>query len=447
MAIEFKLPDIGEGLTEGEIVKWLVKEGEAVAEDQPMVEVMTDKANVEIPSPAAGTVRKILAREGEVVKVGTVIIVIGEGAASPSAPAAPPPAAKGSDPAPARPIAPTPGNGGDRSPPPSRPAAPDPRPAVEGIEKVLAAPATRRLARERGIDLRRVPGTGPRGRVTREDVERFAVVGAPSAASDAQRSELGARRPAAADQDASHGASRALPSGGAREERVPLRGLRRKISEKMVKSKHTAPHFTYVDEVDMTEIVYLRKALMEQIGRDGPRISFLAFVVKALVPALKAFPLLNASLDDAREEIVLKRYYNIGIATATAEGLTVPVVKDADRKDVVQISADIQRLSDLARAKRIGLEDLKDGTFTITSTGNIGGILATPIINHPEVAILGVHKIAKRPVVRDGQIVIRDMAHLSISLDHRVVDGAVGAEFMNLLIRHLEHPGLLTVGG
>ncbi len=235
-------------------------------------------------------------------------------------------------------------------------------------------------------------------------------------------------------------------TAGPREERRPLKGLRRKISEKMVKSKYTAPHFTYVDEVDMTEIVYLRKILTEKAGPNGPRISFLAFVVQALIPCLRAYPPVNASLDDERQEIVLKRYYNIGIATATPEGLTVPVIKDADRKDVVHLSADIQRLSEAARARKLSLDDLKDGTFTITSTGNIGGILATPIINHPEVAILGVHKIAKRPVVRDGQIVIRDMAHLSISLDHRVVDGAVGAEFMNLLIRHLEHPGLFSLG-
>lgn len=430
MAIEFKLPDIGEGLTEGEIVKWLVKPGDAVKEDQPMVEVMTDKANVEIPSPASGTVQKILAKEGEVVKVGAVIIVIGDAGkvASPESrvPAAEARAQKPEAPAKpeasARSISPTPGNGGTHAAPPRAAAAPASTVAVEGLEKVLASPATRRLAREKGIDIRRIQGTGPRGRVTNEDVAGFAGTGA-------------------AARDVS-----APAYTGPREERQPLKGLRRKISEKMVKSKYTAPHFTYVDEVDMTEIVYLRKALMEKVGPEGPRISFLAFVVKALIPALRAYPLVNASLDDEKQELVLKRFYNIGIATATSEGLTVPVVKDADRKDVVQLSADIQRLSEAARAKKLSLEDLKDGTFTITSTGNIGGILATPIINHPEVAILGVHKISKRPVVRDGQIVIRDMAHLSISLDHRVVDGAVGAEFMNFLIRNLEHPGLLSLG-
>ncbi len=429
MAIEFKLPDIGEGLTEGEIVKWLVKPGDTVKEDQPMVEVMTDKANVEIPSPAAGTVQKVLAKEGEVVKVGAVIIVIGEGAAAPSG--APTSAAankekhvapKAEAPAPAHTIAPAPGNGGGHAMPPStHHSSPSTHHLVEGLEKVLASPATRRLAREKGIDIRAVRGTGPRGRVTKEDIE-------------------GGSQPSAISHQPS-----AVLAGGPREERQPLKGLRRKISEKMVKSKYTAPHFTYVDEVDMTEIVYLRKALSEKVGPDGPRISFLAFVVKALIPCLRAYPLVNSSLDDEKQEIVLKRFYNIGIATATPEGLTVPVVKDADQKDVVQISADIQRLSEAARARKLSLDDLKDGTFTITSTGNIGGILATPIINHPEVAILGVHKIAKRPVVREGQIVIRDVAHLSISLDHRVVDGAVGAEFMNLLIRHLEHPGLLSM--
>lgn len=427
MAIEFKLPDIGEGLTEGEIVKWLVKPGDAVKEDQPMVEVMTDKANVEIPSPASGTVQKILAKEGEVVKVGAVIIVIGEGAGAPAALAEKKPGAKSEAAKPEaapRAIASAPGNGGTHAAPPRPAPAPAYATPIEGLEKVLASPATRRLAREKGIDIRLIQGTGPRGRVTNEDIARFGGDGTSAPAR----------------------AASAPAYTGPREERQPLKGLRRKISEKMVKSKYTAPHFTYVDEVDMTEIVYLRKALMEKVGPDGPRISFLAFVVKALIPALRAYPLVNASLDDEKQEIILKRFYNIGVATATPEGLTVPVVKDADRKDVVQLSADIQRLSEAARAKKLALEDLKDGTFTITSTGNIGGILATPIINHPEVAILGVHKISKRPAVREGQIVIRDMAHLSISLDHRVVDGAVGAEFMNLLIRHLEHPGLLSLG-
>ncbi len=442
MAIEFKLPDIGEGLTEGEIVKWLVAPGDTVKEDQPMVEVMTDKANVEIPSPAAGIVQKILAKEGQVVKVGTVIIVIGEGAVAAStspaksevkpAPtktsAVPPPA---TTPAPskekAKSIAPAPGNGG--ASPMSVPTVPPPVGPVNpvSIEKVLASPATRKLARDRGIDLSAVRGTGPHGRVTREDVMGFS--GAPAGTAAAP----------------SFAASAALGTAGSREERVPLKGLRRKISEKMVKSKRTAPHFTYVDEVDMSEVVYLRKSLVEKVGPQGPRISFLAFVVKALIPALQAFPMVNASLDDEKEEILLKRYYNIGIAVATPEGLTVPVIKEADRKDILQLSVDIQRLSEAARARKLTLDEMKDGTFTITSTGNIGGILATPIINHPEVAILGVHKISQRPVVRDGQIVIRDIAHLSISLDHRVVDGAVGAEFMNLLIRNLEHPGLLML--
>ena len=416
MAFEFRLPDIGEGMVEAEIVKWYVQEGDAIEEDQPMVELLTDKANVVIPSPRKGVVLKRFGREGEIVKVGSVLIVIGEPGETYTASTA----EAGAATQPAAQVA-------SRAETPAEMTRPTDRPPG----RVLATPATRRLARELGVDSRQVQGTGPQGRVTKEDVLRFAErqkAAPPPAEVTPPPAPVPPRAPEAV----------ALP-----EERIPLRGLRRVIARRMAESKRTAAHYTYVEEVDMTELVRLREQMKPVAEAQGVRLTYLPFIVKAVVIGLKRYPLLNASLDEERQEIVIKKYYNIGIATQTDEGLTVPVVHQADRLSLLEIARTIADLAEKARNGRLTPQDIQGGTFTITSLGKLGGILATPVINYPEVAILGVHKIAPRPVVQDDAIVIRHMMYLSISLDHRVVDGAIGAQFMQVVREHLENPHLL----
>jgi len=410
MAREFKLPDIGEGVHEGEVVKWFVKEGDPIRENDPVVEVMTDKVTVQIPSPVTGKVLQLRAKEGEVVKVGATLVVFGEaGEAAP----------KSTSPATRPAVA------------PSAPARSTPPPPPPSSGEALAAPAVRRLAKELNVNLGALRGTGPQGRITEDDVRK------------------GAQTPAMPPRPATAvAATMAAPVAYARggEERIPIHGLRKRIFEKMAKSNATAAHFTYVEEVDMSQLVHLRDHLKETAERKGLKLTFLPFFVKSILGALKEFPTLNASVDDEHGEIVLKKYYNIGIATATDEGLTVTVVHDADKKDLWGLAKELERLSTAAREKRLALEDVLGSTFTITSLGKEGGILATPIINWPEVAILGVHKIEKRPVVRNDQVVIRDMMYLSCSFDHRVVDGHVGAAFVQNVRNSLEHPALLFVG-
>ncbi len=408
MAREFKLPDIGEGVHEGEVVKWFVKEGDAVKEDDPVVEVMTDKVTVQIPSPVTGKILQLRAKEGEVVKVGSTLVVFGEaGEALP----APPPAT------------PTPSV---VPPAPAHPSAPPPPPPASAGE-ALAAPAVRRLAKEMNVPLAAIRGSGPQGRITEDDVRKAA------------------RGPAVAPKPAASVTPTATVAPGDREERVAIHGLRKRVYEKMAKSKSTAAHFTYVEEVDVTELVHLRDRLREAGERKGVKLTFLPFFIKASVAALKEFPTLNATVDDEHGEIVVKRYYNLGIATATDEGLTVTVVHDADRRNLWDLAKEVERLSEAARDKKLSLPDVQGSTFTITSLGKEGGILATPIINWPEVAILGVHRIEKRPVVRNDQIVIREMMYLSCSFDHRVIDGHVGAAFVQSVRNYLEHPALLFV--
>jgi pyruvate dehydrogenase E2 component (dihydrolipoamide acetyltransferase) len=404
---EFRLPDIGEGVVEGEIVKWHVREGDTVAEDQPLVDVMTDKATVTIPSPKAGRVAKTVGAEGEIAKVHGVLVVLEVGGAAASAPTAPVTATV----------------------PVTAAAAVT---ATEPARRVLATPVTRRLAREHGVDLHAVAGTGPGGRVMKADVLRLI--------------EGGAEPVHVPTTALAHAPARALtppPGKPAAEERLPLRGLRKRIAEAMHRSKTTAAHFTFVEEVDMTELVAFRDRANAALEKDGIKVTFLPFMVKAVCHALKKHPMLNASLDDARGELVLKRYYNIGIAAATDEGLTVPVIHDADKLSHGQLAVEIDRLAGAARDNKLKLEELQGGTFTITSLGKLGGIFATPIIRWPEVAILGIHRIEKRPVVVNDQIVVRDRMYLSLSFDHRVIDGHVGAAFAYEVIRYLQDPQLL----
>lgn len=404
---EFQLPDIGEGVVEGEIVKWLVKAGDPVKEDQPLLEVMTDKATVTIPSPKAGTVVKTHGKEGELAKVHHPLVDIeisGAGTATNGAPkanGAPKPAA-------AAPVA----------------AA---KSAPASNDKVLATPVTRRMASEHGIDLANVSGSGPQGRVLKTDVEAFLASGSPQKA------------PAAAKTWAP------LTSSGV-DQRIPIRGLRKKIAEKMVKSKFTAPHYTFVEEVDVSNLVALRNKLNETLAKENVKLSFLPFFVKAAIAAFKKFPQVNANMDEAAQDLVQRGDFNIGIAAMTENGLTVPVVKHADRLSLRTLGGEIGRLGAAARDQKLKLDELTGGTFTITSLGQTGGLFATPIINHPEVAIMGVHKLRKRPIVTDDdQIVIKPIMLFSFAFDHRVIDGATGAEFAYEVIKFVEQPELLLV--
>jgi pyruvate dehydrogenase E2 component (dihydrolipoamide acetyltransferase) len=394
MLYEFRLPDIGEGVAEGEVVRWLVKEGDVLVEDQPMVEIMTDKATVEIPTPRAGRVVRRAFAEGQICPVGKVLIELEVEGTSAGAPA------RASEAAPAR------------------AAAPAARPAETGTD-IQATPATRKLARDLGVDLGRVKGSGPGGRLTPEDVKAAAAGAAPAPA-----------------------ASGAAPAAG--DVRVPFRGLRKKIAETLVRSKQTAPHATYVEEVDCTELVALRKRVNDAAGAGGTKLSFLPFIIKATVAALKKYPQVNATLDEAAGEIVQRRSYHLGLATATESGLVVPVVRDADGKSLVELARDVDRLAGLTRSGKAAREELMGSTFTITSLGAWGGVMATAIINPPEVAILGVHRIARRPAVVGDKIEIRELMNLSLSFDHRVIDGYDAARFIGEIKGALEAPGPLA---
>ncbi len=451
---EFKLPDIGEGVTEGEIVAWLVAPGDAVEEDQPMVEVMTDKATVTITAPKAGVVVETRGKVGEIVAVHSVLLVfeLDGGAAA----TAPQPAAPGTNGHTVKDDGPAatavgdikehlPGMGGPRGERgrqrgSGRGARARGGASVQGYfnEKPLATPATRKLAREMSIDLREVPPSGPQGRVTQTDVEGFVsrLLLPPRRAPSARPCAVHALRPSRP-----HALVHIAP--GSLEERVPFAGMRRKISQKMAQSTRTAAHFTFVEECDVTALKALRAQLKAPAEAAGVKLSFLPFIVKAVVVALKKHPMLNTALDEANGELVFRKYFHIGVATATDAGLLVPVVKDADRKSLLDIARDIDRLANDARAGKAKLDDLQGSTFTITSLGAQGGLFATPIINFPEVAILGVHQMKQRPVVKDGQIVIGDVMLLSLSFDHRIVDGHIGAAFAYEIIGYLENPDRL----
>lgn len=387
MAYEFRLPDIGEGVVEGEIVRWLVQEGEEIAEDQPMVEVMTDKATVEIPSPKAGRVKKLLFQVGAKAPVGHAIIEIetrnGETAVTEKA--------------------------AEKAPRPREVAASSTR---TDSARTLATPAIRQYARSRGVDLAKVTATVAGGVISREDIDRLAQ--APTTAAT----------PAAPDS----------------AKRIPFVGVRRKIAENMARSKHTAAHFTYVEECDVADLVRLRERAKVNFAERGVRLSYLAFIVKAVVTGLRKVPICNATLDEAKNEIVLKDRYHIGIATATDKGLIVPVLRDADSKTFFALAQEIQVLGEKAKAGKLEPADLGGSTFSISSLGQLGGVLATPIINFPEVAILGVHKIRKAARVVEGKIVVRDVMNLSVSLDHRIVDGYEGAQFLAAVVQVLEDP-------
>jgi pyruvate dehydrogenase E2 component (dihydrolipoamide acetyltransferase) len=432
MRYEFKLPDIGEGVAEGEIVAWHVREGDQVGEDQIMVEVMTDKATVTIGAPKPGRIEELRAQVGSNVKVGDVLVVIQTGNGS---------RAHGGHPS-KMPAASAAGDIQESLPgtnyfaekrakeaPINRSVAA--APATHFDEKPMATPATRKLARDLGLDLRTVPPTGPRGRVTKEDVQ--AASGSPSPQQTSAVTELRAPR--------------ADGSACARtDQRVPFVGMRRRIAERMQQAKNTAAHFTFVEECDAAHLLALRDRLKPEALARGVELTFMPFFVKAVCAALKKHPLLNSSLDVETNELVMHGRCHIGIAAATDQGLVVPVIHGADDLDLFELAVEVKRLGDAARSGKLSVTELSGSTFTITSLGKQAGLFAVPILNLPNVGILGVHRIKERPVVKNGQIAIGQIMLLSLSLDHRVVDGHVGAAFAYEVIAHLEEPALMFMG-
>jgi pyruvate dehydrogenase E2 component (dihydrolipoamide acetyltransferase) len=429
MPYDFRLPDIGEGVAEGEVVQWFVQEGATVAEDAPLVSVLTDKANVEIPSPKAGTIVKLHAAVGEKVKVGGLLVTIDTGGSAPAA------APARSAPAPSVPAA-APAAAVAAPASPTNAAAPRPVDA-----RVVATPMIRRMAAERGIDLATIHGSGPGGRIVEADLAASSRPSAPPAASPA--AEPAAPSTGIAPRNAPSSptplSTPAAPAGPV--ERIPIRGVRRVIAEHMARSVHTAAHFTYVEEVDVTELVRLRERMAKHVEKHGAKLSYLPFIIKGVVAGLRLYPWMNATMDDEKQELVVHGEYHIGIATAAPDGLVVPVVRNAERKSVAQLAKEIQDLAERARAGKLLRTELTGSTFTITSLGALGGVLATPILNYPEVAILGVHRIVRRPIYNtEGVIVPAQLMNLSVSLDHRVLDGIVGAQFVAIVKSYLEDP-------
>lgn len=418
MAVKkFLLPEIAESVHEAEIGRWLVKEGDYVKKEQPLVEVLTDKVNTELPSPYEGYVRKLLVKEGDVVTVGTPLVIITDTADEPiegeeevSAPAV-----EEKKEEKVEEVAPVTGEtGGDGRP--------------------LAAPAVRKLARELGIDLSKVRGTGPGGRIRKVDVLAYAE----------QMKEVPAEE--VVEKVVEEVLEKPAPEVHVSrkeelEEIIPIRGIRRKIAEHLRLSKDRAVHTLHVDEIDMTEVVKLRKKLKPFAEEKGIKLTYLPIIMKALVPALKKHPFLNAVVDDEQNIIILKKYYNFGVAVDTPDGLIVPVIKDVDRKNILQIAEELMDISQRAREGKLQLEELQDATFSITNIGSIGGVIAYPVIDYPRVAIMGTHKIKKTPVVDENdEIVIRHMMYVSLTFDHRVLDGAEAARFTRDLAYILEHP-------
>jgi pyruvate dehydrogenase E2 component (dihydrolipoyllysine-residue acetyltransferase) len=498
MVHEFRFPDVGEGITEGELLAWKVKEGDTVSEDQTLAEMETDKAVVELPSPSAGRVARLHADEGDIVQVGDVLVTFEESAAAELAPepVAEPVAEAAAEPV-AEPVAeaaaePEPYTGSvvgqlEEAPeeePEAAVTAPTPSASPLGAE-VLAMPSVRALAKELGVDLTAIRGTGPGGRIIKQDVEdvaeaaAYGAPGLPTAVAPSTKAASGraaspepsavperhvaAPPSAAAEPSAAVGPS-AVPSaeplalvpalGGTVEadsfgliERVAFRGVRRTMAKHMAESVAKQAQVTTVDEADVTIIKRIREKERTVAAERGVRLTYLAFVIKACTASLKRFPRLNAVLEESKEAFVLKRYYNVGIAVDTKYGLVVPNIKDADRKSIFRIAEEIVDLVDRAGERRLDLSDLQGGTFTITNYGAIGGTFATPVINYPEVAILGMGRVRELPIVREGKVTTRLTLPLSLTFDHQLIDGAEAVRFLNLVMGYLEDPDLLLLEG
>jgi pyruvate dehydrogenase E2 component (dihydrolipoamide acetyltransferase) len=415
MAFDFILPDLGEGITEAEIRKWLVKEGDPVEEHQVVVEVETEKAVVEVPSPRGGTVLKTVGEDGDIIKVGEVLLIIGEAGEKTEAPRA----------------------AVEKPKPPERPksvtvigelpeeeeevkpaAAARPKPVRAEVGKpgaaVLAAPAVRAFAKERGVDLARVKGSGPGGSITREDVQKAM------------------KQPAKAEEEAA-------------AERIAIRGVRKTIAKNLILAQKTTASVTETDEADITALWEIRAREKKALEGKGIHLTFMPFIMKAVQHALMDFSTFNASVDEEQEELVVKKFYNIGVAVDTPDGLIVPVVRNVEKKTIRELALELQDLSAKARERTIKMDDLKGSTFTITNYGAFGAVFATPIINYPDVAILGTGKISDKPRVKEGQVVIRKVLPVSLTFDHRVNDGAGAAKFLTRLVAYLEDPAAILI--
>jgi len=436
---EFRLPDLGEGIHEGEVLKWHVEPGGAIVEDDPLVEVETDKAAVTIPSPRGGKIISLNGKVGDTINVGDIVAVIDDDGAAPA------------EALPAKQKEPETIPAVKKEEPVSQAPAVEPIPTTRIPGPVPAAPATRRLAREMGVDIKLVPPTGPAGRVTFDDVVNFGA---------------GEKVPAKVDREivmpsapeakfAAHAAS-AIPlldiqplpdfTEWGPVEKEPLRSIRRKVARKMVTSMILIPHVAHMDEADVTLLEEFRKREKDRRqGQPGGRLTLLAFVVKAVTAGLRAAPRFNSTLDPFKEEIIYKKFYNIGIAVDSGRGLLVPVIRETDRKSIIEIAADIEELARRGREGKLEVADMRGGTFTITNVGVLGGTGMMPTINYPEVAILGMGGVQEKPVVREGQIVIRKMLPLTLAFDHRIADGADAARFVTEMVRQLSDPNLLLL--
>lgn len=431
--IPVKLPELGEGVTEGELVKWTVNIGDSVKADQTVAEIMTDKATVEVPSPVAGVVKELKFKKGEIIKVESVILTL---------------AGSGSAVATATPVATS--NGATHSAPKAAPAAVAATMSASttsgGIyppvaeSRVLATPATRRLAREMGVDINHLSGSGLAGRVTREDV--LTTKGGSASVTTTGTGATAAGAPSMNFPKPAYNSTNAQA-----EERVDLIGIRKKIAQNLQMSKSIIPHFTLMDEADVTQLVAMRESLKDFAEKNGTKITYLPIVMKALIATIREFPQFNASIDDAASQIVYKKYFNIGFAADTPNGLVVPVIKNADQKTILEISKEIIDLSKRARDGKLKPDEMKGATITITNIGSVGGTYATPIINHPEVAILGMYKIQDKPVLKaDGSIGFIKAMNYTVTCDHRLIDGAVAANFLKSFFGKIQNPGVLMMG-
>lgn len=397
MLREFKFPDVGEGIAEGEIVRWLVKEGDSVKEDQDLLEVETDKALLTLNSPYTGKVTRLHGKEGDIIKVGDVLTTVDAGGEEGTV------------------------TGAEKGDSGTVVGTLNDNEVVEVIRPVQATPAVRALAKQMGIDLASVKGTGPGGRITKEDVETAAMKTGQQTSVEADAYGL--------------------------VEKIPLRGIRRTVAKRMAEASKRVAEVTIWEDADITELEQVRARERKVAEEKGVKLTYLPFLIKAVIPALNAHPYFNASLDEGAEAIVLKKYFNIGIAVDTSDGLIVFVIKDADKKNILDLAKETATLAEKARLRKIDLHELKGSTFTITNYGVVGASYGTPIINYPEVAILGLGKIEDRPVVRSGQVAIRKMMPLSLAFDHRAIDGVEAGRFLGVVIQHLEDPNLMLIEG
>lgn len=445
MAYEFKLPELGEGIMEGEMASWLVKSGDEVKEDDIIAEVQNDKATVELPSPVDGKVLDLKVEEGDTIEVGDVIITFeAEGYEDESGDDS-----GGSSEEEAEKKASNQGESerdekvekeektekNEKKPSDTSNGKKEKEKDDDGDqERVIAMPSVRKYAREKDVDIHKVKGSGNNDRILKEDVDQY-LEGGESAAEGGEKAE----------QRTDEKAPAAASTQNGEETREKIKGIRKAISKAMVHSKQTAPHVTFLDEVEVTDLVAHRKQFKEAASERGVKLTYLPYVAKALISALREYPILNASVDDQAEEIVYKHYYNIGMATDTDKGLVVPVVKEADRKSMYQIAGEVSELSEKARDGKLTNEEMSGGSCTITNVGSAGGQWFTPVINHPEVAILGIGRIAEKPVVHDGEVTAASVLAISLTIDHRVIDGLIAQKALNHIKRLLNNPQLLIL--